>query len=76
MDLIHIDVIIDKMAVLVWGFHHVFFVVNKINPVCGFHSMGTLDNEGKRLVNVMWQCKIIPPGLSFDMDIKLCTFVL
>ena len=28
MDLIRIDVISDKMAVLVWGFHHIFICSN------------------------------------------------
>ena len=30
------------------------FVVTKISLVCGFHNMGTLDNEDKRLDSVMW----------------------
>ena len=50
MSLIRNDVIIDKMAVLVWG---LLFVVTKMNFVCGFHNIEPLDNEGKRLVSVM-----------------------
>ena len=62
MDLIHIDVIIDKMVVLLWGLRHVLFLVTKTSLVYGFRNMGTLDNEGKRLVSMMWRCEIIPPG--------------
>ena len=51
------------MAVLVWGLKVTFvFVVTKVNFVCSIHNMGPLDNEGKRLVSVIWRCEIIPPG--------------
>ena len=54
MDLIYIDVIIDKMAMLVWGLYHIF-IRSSQNELCfGFHDMEPLDNEGKRLVSVMW----------------------
>ena len=53
------EVIIDKIAVLVCG---LWSVVTKINFVCDFHNMEPLDNEGKRLVSVMWQCEIILQG--------------
>ena len=64
MSLIRIDVIIDKMAMLVWGLHHVFIHSNQMNFACSFHNVGLLDNEGKRLVSVMWRCKIITPSES------------
>ena len=33
MDLIRIDIIIDKMVMLVWGLHHVFIHSNQ-NELC------------------------------------------
>ena len=57
MDLIRIDIIIDKMATLVCGLHHIF-----ICKLCDFHNMGLLDNEGKMLASMMLQCEIIAPG--------------
>ena len=50
-----IDVIIDGIAITV------SFIVTKMNIVYGFHYVGSLDNEVKRLVSVMWRCEIIPP---------------
>ena len=58
MDLIRNDVIIEKMAVFSVG---TSYVITKMSFVCGFHDMELLDNEGKRLVSMMWQCEIIPP---------------
>ena len=48
-----------------------------MNFVCGFHNMEPLDNEGKRLVSVMWRwANQTKPDLGFDMDAKLHVFVL
>jgi len=49
MDLIRIGIIIDKMAVLLWGLRHFLFTLTEMSPVCSFH-MKSLDSEGKRLV--------------------------
>ena len=45
MDDIHNDVIIDKMAGLVWGLYHAVF---KMNFVCSFLHLGPRDNKGKK----------------------------
>ena len=50
MNLICNDIIIDKMAMLVWGLRHVLI---RGNFACSFHNMEPLDNEGKRLVSMM-----------------------
>ena len=34
------------------------------NFVCGFHDMEPLDNEGKRLVSMLWQCEMVKPDLT------------
>jgi len=72
------DVIIDKMACLCGGFDTFSFVVTKLNFVCTFLDMKSLNNEGKMLFIVMWHSEIIhqtKPDLGFDMDTKLCTLV-
>ena len=76
MDLIRNDVMIDKMAVYSVG---TLYVITKMSFVCGFHDMELLDNKGKRLVSVMWQCKRVPPDetrLKFAIDAKLHAFAL
>ena len=76
MDLIHNDVIIDKMAVFSVG---TSYVITKMSFVCRFHDMELLDNKGKRLVSVMWRCEIVPPDearLKFAIDAKSCAFAL
>ena len=55
------------------------YVITKMSFVCGFHDMKLLDNKGKRLVSVIWQCEIVPqtkPDLSFGIDAKSRAFVL
>jgi len=62
MDLIHNDIIIDKMAVLVVGLRHVLIRSNQnelFRTFCGFHNIEPW--KYKRLVSVMW-CEIIQPG--------------
>ena len=66
MDLICNDIIIDKMAVFRVG---TSYVITKMSVVCGFHNMEQLDNKGKRLVSMMWQCEIVPPD---ETRLKFC----
>ena len=76
MDLIRNDIIIDKMAVFSVG---ISYVITKMSFVCRFHDMELLDNKGKRLVSMMWQCEIVPPDetrLKFAIDAKPRAFVL
>ena len=70
MDLIRNDVINDKMALYSVG---ISYVITKMSFVCRFHDMELLDNKNKRLVSMMWQCKIVPPDesrLKFAIDAK------
>ena len=76
MDLIRNDIIIDKMAVFSVG---TSYAIAKMSFVCGFHDMELFDNKGKRLVSMMWQCKMVPPDetrLKLAIDAKPHTFVL
>ena len=59
MDLIRNDIIIDKMSVFSVG---TSYVITKMRFVCGFHDTELLDNKGKKLVSMMWRCKIVPPN--------------
>ena len=58
VDLIRNDVKIDKMAMFSVG---TSYVITKMSLVCRFHDMKILDNKGKRLVSMIWRCKIVPP---------------
>ena len=42
------DVIIDKMAVLVWGLWRLWHTVFEMNVVCIFLHMEPRDNKGKK----------------------------
>ena len=55
MDLIHIEVIIDKMAVLVWGLCH---VLTKMSLICGFHNIRPLDNAAAYTTLDHWIMKV------------------
>ena len=67
------------MVCLCGDFDTFSFVVTKLNFVYTFLDMDSLNNEGKMLFIMMWRSEIIhqtKPYLGFDLDAKLCTFVL
>ena len=94
MDLIRNDVIIDKMAVFSVGTSQMgtsqmgtsqmgtsqmgtSYIISKMSFVCGFH-VELLNNKGKKLVSVMWRCKIVPPDetrlTEFAINAKPCAY--
>ena len=72
MNLIRNGVIIDKMAYLCGDFDTFSFSFSFLDIV-------SLKKENKVLFIVMWHSEIIhqtKPDLGFDMDTKLCAFVV